>query len=136
MTSAAPVSISLVSALLIGVLMVMASPARVAAQGGDEYTVQSTVESPLTPTALQRASEESPSVTSTLTLTPTPSPMPTETATPDLVAAALQVSPLRIAPNDRPIDSRDALLWIALAALIALAGAIVMMVAQQREKRR
>ena len=69
----------------------------------------------------------------------TPSPTPTPTATPsptptvDLATAVLQVSPLRVTPDDRPANQSGALLWIIAAATLVLAGAVVMAVAQRRE---
>ncbi|MCB0042443.1 MAG: hypothetical protein M9936_22100 [Caldilinea sp.] len=75
------------------------------------------------------------------TATEVPSPTPTETATatptftptPDLSTAVLQVSPLGIVPDDRPMDSAGPLPWLMLAALVVVAGAAVMVVAQRRK---
>ena len=75
------------------------------------------------------------------TATELPSPTPTETATatptltptPDLSTAVLQVSPLGIVPDDHPMDSAGPMPWLMLAALIVVAGAAVMVVAQRRK---
>ena len=75
------------------------------------------------------------------TATDLPSPTPTETATatptftptPDLSTAVLQVSPLGIVPDDRPMDTAGALPWLMLAAAIVVAGSAVMVVAQRRK---
>ncbi len=75
------------------------------------------------------------------TATALPSPTPTETATatptftptPDLSTAVLQVSPLGLTPDDRPMDTAGALPWLMLAAAIVVAGSAVMVVAQRRK---
>ena len=124
----------------------IAAPAHIYAQSTGSATEQPAINSPLLPTVapatpLPPATPSplpppSPTATPSVTPTETASPMPTATATLDLAAAALQVSPLRITADDRPITASSALVWIALAALIVVAGAGVMLVAQQREKRR
>ncbi len=75
------------------------------------------------------------------TATEVPSPTPTETATatptftptPDLSTAVLQVSPLGLVPDDRPMDSAGPMPWLIVAALIVVAGSAVMVVAQRRK---
>ncbi len=123
-------------AALLALWIVALTPALVSAQDAGNAAEQPTIDSPLLPSPLP----STPSPTSTPSITPTDTPSPTPTATPtptlDLAAAALQVSPLRIAADDRPIVANSAMLWIALAAVIVAAGAGVMVVAQQRENRR
>ena len=77
----------------------------------------------------------------TATEVPSPTPTPTETATatptftptPDLSTAVLQVSPLGLVPDDRPMDSAGPMPWLIVAALIIVAGSAVMVVAQRRK---
>jgi hypothetical protein len=117
-------------------MTLFAPVAPVAAQ--ENSTPQPAIDSPLlpptpilTPTATPI---DTPTVTPTETSTATPSPTPTTTATPtpDLAAAALQVSPLRISPDDRPLNESSARPWLALAVALVLTGAIVMLIADRR----
>ncbi len=68
-----------------------------------------------------------PTATETVTATPTFTP------TPDLSAAVLQVSPLGLVPDDRPLAAAVTTPWLMVAALILVAGAIVMVAAQRRK---
>ncbi|GIK73790.1 MAG: hypothetical protein BroJett021_27780 [Chloroflexota bacterium] len=124
----------LAGAALIALWIIALTPALVSAQDVENAAEQPTIDSPLLPSP----SPATPSPTSTPSTTPTDTPRPTPTATPtlDLAAAALQVSPLRIVADDRPIAANSAMLWVALAATIVAAGAGVMVIAQQRENRR
>ncbi len=129
--------------MLTGAAM-FAAPATLQAQDDGNATAQPTVDSPLLPTPLAPTPQLTatptppppPTATPSATPTDTASPTPTATATFDLAAAALQVSPLRIAADDRPIAAGSAMLWIALSAVIVVAGAGVMVVAHLREHRR
>lgn len=124
----------------------IAAPAHIYAQSTGSATEQPAIDSPLLPTVAPATPQPtatpsplpppSPTATPSVTPTETASPMPTATATLDLAAAALQVSPLRITADDRPIAASSAMLWIALAVVIVMAGASVMVVARQREDRR
>jgi hypothetical protein len=116
------------------IALIITTPALVYAQDVGSATEQPTIDSPLLPTPLP--STPSPTLTPSATPNDTPSPTPMATPTLDLAAAALQVSPLRIVADDRPFTANSAMLWIALAAVIVVAGATVMVVAHQRENRR
>lgn len=85
------------------------------------------IDSPLFPAT------PTPSPTATAIPTDTPSPTPSATPTIDLATAVLQVSPLRLTPDDRPMQDFSALLVVVSALLLVLAGAIVMAVAQTRQ---
>lgn len=111
-------AISLVAA------MMLCAPAPAGAQAPNDSTPPPPVDSPLLPATSTPAP--------TATPTSTPSPTPTATPTQDLSTAVLQVSPLKLAPDDRPINDIGALSWVTIAALVVLAGAVVMMVAQRR----
>jgi hypothetical protein len=86
---------------------------------------------------------DTPAPTNTPTTTPTPLPTvtatPTETATPTATptptSAPFQISPLVVQPGDQPPDTTGALLWIAAASLIILAGSVIMILADRRDKR-
>lgn len=122
----------LAGAALIALWIIALTPALVSAQDVENAAEQPTLDSPLLPSP----ATPSPTATPSTTPTDTPRPTPTATPTPDLAAAALQISPLRIAADDHPIAANSAMLWIALAAVIVAAGAGVMVIAQQRENRR
>lgn len=106
-------------------VMLLALPATMLAQtppanGNPATAFDSPIVPPPTATTL-------PSPTPTETATPTP------TATPDLSAAVLQVSPLALVPDDRPMDTAGPLPWLILAAIIVVAGSAVMVVAERRK---
>jgi hypothetical protein len=81
--------------------------------------------SPLEPTLLP-----TPAPTASPTWTPTPEPPPA-TATPDLAAAAVQISPLPVPGTTMrsPLDV-GAWLWVSGSALLLLIGALAIVVTQ------
>lgn len=105
---------------MIVVALLLATPATLLAQAPGNGTPIFPFDSPL-PTPL-------PTSTATITATPTATPTLTPTPTQDLSSAVLQVSPLRVAPDDRPINTTGALLWLVAALTLVLAGAVVMAV--------
>lgn len=104
----------------IVLVLLLATSTALLAQAPDNGTPTLPFDSPLmapTPTATWTAIW---TVTATPTLTPTP--------TQDLSSAVLQVSPLRVAPNDRPLNNTGAMLWLVAALALVFAGAVVMAV--------
>jgi hypothetical protein len=103
---------------VIVLLLLLAMPGALLAQTPDDGTPIFPFDSPLIMPL--------PTATSTATLTATPTLTPTPT--PDFSSAVLQVSPLRVAPDDRPINTTNAMLWLVAALTLVFAGAIVMAV--------
>ncbi|HHW88302.1 MAG TPA: hypothetical protein GX400_19115 [Chloroflexi bacterium] len=98
----------------IVLLLLLATSTALLAQAPDNGTPTLPFDSPLTAPA--------PTATWTATATPTLTPTPTQ----DLSSAVLQVSPLRVAPNDRPLNNTGAMLWLVAALALVFAGAVVM----------
>lgn len=94
------------------------------AQAPDNGTPTFPFDSPLLPPLVTPL----PTPTETVTPTPTATLTPTPTPTQDLSSAVLQVSPLRVAPDDRPLNNTGALGWLIAALALVLAGAVVMAV--------
>lgn len=107
-------------------VLLLAAPTVLLAQAPENGTPTAPFDSPLiTPTVAATATDVATATdTATATATLTPSPTPTQ----DLSSAVLQVSPLRIAPDDRPINNLGAMLWLVAALTLVLAGAVVMTV--------
>jgi hypothetical protein len=116
---------ALISLLLAG----LAQPAVVAAQEPPAPVPGGSFVSPLdTPTPL-------PTVTWTPMPTPTDTPTATPTFTPTPTFPAFQVSPLLIESGPVAGPANDVQLWIGAAALLVLAGSVILLVgAQQNEK--
>lgn len=112
---------------MIVLVLLLAAPNALLAQAPDNGTTifpfDSLLNTPL-PTPTATLTTAAPTLTPTLTPTPTPTPTPTQ----DLSSAVLQVSPLRVAPDDRPLNNTGALLWLVAALALVLAGAVVMTV--------
>lgn len=105
---------------VIVLVLLLATPTALLAQAPDNGMPILPFDSPL--------STPLPAPTATLTATATPTLTPTPTPTQDLSSAVLQVSPLRVAPDDRPLNNTGALLWLVAALAFVLAGAVVMTV--------
>ena len=103
---------------MIVLALLLAAPSTLLAQAPDNGTPAFPFDSPLV-TPL-------PTPTETVTPTPTATLTPTPTPTQDLSSAVLQVSPLRVAPDDRPLDNTGALGWLVAALALVLAGAVLM----------
>lgn len=108
--------------IVFGLLLTM--PAALRAQAPDNGTPTFPFDSPL-PTP---PSTPTPTATATATSTATSTPTSTPTPTQDLASAVLQVSPLRVAPDDRPLNNTGALLWLVAALSLVLVGALIMVV--------
>ncbi len=126
----------LAGAVFMLTLFALATPVYAQENATPQPAIDSPLQPPLpaaspstTPTA---SPSETPTSMPTATATETPSPTPTATPTLDLATAALQVSPLRIAPSDQPIGESSGRPWLVLAVAIVLTGAIVMLIAQRR----
>lgn len=110
-------------------------PTVLLAQSPDNGPPPQPFDSPLTAPTLLVTPLPTATATPVPTVTPTAAPTatPTPTPTPDLATAVLQVSPLRVAPDARPIAGAGALGWITAALLLVLAGALVMTVSQRNK---
>jgi hypothetical protein len=122
--------VAVVTTVLTTVLALLITPSTLLAQTPDNGTPAFPFDSPLatliaTPTPTETVTA-TPTAAPTLTPTATATLLPTPTQ--DLSSAVLQVSPLRVAPNDLPISNTGALLWLAAALILVLAGAVVMAV--------
>lgn len=109
---------------MIVLVLLLAAPTALLAQAPGNGTPIFPFDSPLNPPL----STPTATLTATLTATATPTLTPTPTPTQDLSSAVLQVSPLRVAPDDRPLNNTGALLWLVAALALVLAGAVVMTV--------
>jgi hypothetical protein len=107
---------------MIMLVLLLATPSTLLAQTPDNGTPAFPFDSPL-PLPLVTPL---PTPTETVTPTPTATLTPTPTPTQDLSDAVLQVSPLRVAPDDRPLDNTGALGWLVAALALVLAGAVLM----------
>jgi len=111
----------------------LVQPATVAAQPAPTAVQGQSVTSPLdTPAPVDTPT---PTPTPSPTVTATPTETATATATPTATSAPFQISPLVVQPSDQSPDTTGALLWIAAAALIILAGSVIMLLADRRDKR-
>ena len=121
MSNSRPTAASVKAACgLIVLVLLLAAPTALLAQAPGNGTPIFPFDSPLNPPLS--------TPTATLTATATPTLTPTPTPTQDLSSAVLQVSPLRVAPDDRPLNNTGALLWLVAALALVLAGAVVMTV--------
>lgn len=123
--------VAVVTTVLTTVLtLLLTTSSTLLAQAPDNGTPAFLFDSPLATLIV------TPTPTETVTATPTAAPTLTPTATAtllptptqDLSSAVLQISPLRVAPNDLPISNTGALLWLAAALTLVLAGAVIMAV--------
>lgn len=110
----------LLASWMIVLVLLLATPATLLAQAPDNGTPAFPFDSPLATPLV------TPTPTETATATPTTTPTLMPTPTQDLSSAVLQVSPLRVAPDDRPINSTGAVLWLVAALTLVLAGAVLM----------
>jgi len=114
-------------AIILFTLSLLALPLAALAQSQPDSTDRAAgFTSPIVPSATA-VDLPSPTVTeaatATLALTPTP----------ELLAAVLQVSPLGLVPDDRPMEAAGAMPWLIVAALIVVAGAAALVVVQHRK---
>jgi len=107
---------------VIALALLLATPSTLLAQTPDNGTPAFPFDSPLPLPLITPL----PTPTETVTPTPTTTLTPTPTPTQDLSSAVLQVSPLRVAPDDRPLDNTGALGWLVAALALVLAGAVLM----------
>lgn len=125
-------------ALAMIVIVFFGSPLDVRAQTSDNGapSAQETPSAPFDsalPTPLATLLPgDTPMMTATPTSAPAVTAMPTPTPTDNLASAVMQISPLKVAPDDRPFNNSGAFAWLATALVIVLAGAVVMAAAQTR----
>lgn len=105
-------------------VLLLTMPTVLLAQAPGNGTPTFPFDSPLATPSLTPQPTPAATVTATPTATPTLTPTPTQ----DLSSAVLQVSPLRVAPDDRPISNTGAILWLVAALTLAFAGAVIMVV--------
>jgi len=125
------------------VIVFLASPFAVRAQTSDNGapSAQETPSAPFdsalpTPVATPLPSDTpaptAPPTSTPPTSTPAVTATPTPTPTDDLAGAVMQISPLKVAPDERPLNNSGAFAWLATALVVVLVGAVVMAAARTR----
>jgi cytoskeletal protein RodZ len=107
-------------------------PNAVTAQRPSPFAQEQSVTSPLDTPRPEEPPTNTPTPSPTVTSTPTETATPTTTPTP--TAAPFQISPLIVQSGGSPPDSNGAMIWIAAASLLILAGSVVMLVADRRDR--